>query len=621
MRRRSTPSKSPAVRLLMAVGILASGGLLTFGGLDYFGLLNASQTAPQNSRAGLVKVPKSLRSLTALAKVTREDVYDLGRGDDSYFFMSAERVAAHPEWITNPADIIGRVMARNKRADLVFTERDFLPEGSRTGLSGGVPEGKQGFFLDASKIPGLDLLKMGDRFDLLASLPDEAQKQQQGEFGLLAGGIKVRGGKPIPLSGVRLLVQNAEMIAVTRGRQMTTQGITELPEVARSGATQITIAIDPAEVVPLTQALAADRSIHCVARSGQNDADATSSSALQLSGMIAFPATSRPLKAFSRITADDLADVDTGELRTYYFPKSSVRDEWIMTVNDLIGRVVARDISAGFIFSEDDFLPESAVIRDVKAFTRIGADDLVDSRQAKEYIGRVAARDFNAGLVFSEDDLLPESAVIRDVKAFTRIVADDLVDSRQANEYIGRVAARDLTQGAPIKDSDLLPPDAAAGIAGGTPKDRVAISIDLKTVHGIGDLSRGDQFDLLASRLVKPGEELAKLGADVKVSGSPIASSKLMDQARNTVLARDAMVVDISEKTATVAVLPSDVPGITKAFTLEASIFALLRSGQPGSERHSLESDPDPSGGVTIVEEIVGGKRTVRVFTNSKKPK
>ncbi|MBM82788.1 MAG: hypothetical protein CMJ78_19680 [Planctomycetaceae bacterium] len=621
MQRRSTPSKSPAIRLLMAVGIVASGGLLTYGGLDYFGLLNASQTAPRNSRAGMVKVPRSQRALTALAKVTREDVHNLQLGDESYFWMSAERVAAHPEWITNPADIVGRVMARNKSEQLVFTEKDFLPEGSRTGLSGGVPEGKQGFFLDASKIPGLDLLKMGDRFDLLASLPDEAQKQQQGEYGLLAGGIKVRGGKPIPLSGVRLLVQNAEMIAVTRGRQMTTQGVTELPETARSGSTQITIAIDPGEVVPLTQALAADRAIHCVARSGQNDADATSNSSIQLSGMIAFPATSRPIKAFSRITADDLADSDTGELRTYYFPKENVRDEWIMTVNDLIGRVVARDVSAGFIFSKDDFLPESAVIRDVKAFARIVADDLVDARQAKEYVGRVAARDFNAGFIFSENDLLPKSAVIRDVKAFSRIVADDLVDARQAKEYIGRVAARDLAQGAPLKDTDLLPPDAAAGIAGGTPTDRVAISIDLETVHGVGDLNRGDQFDLLASRLVKPGEELAKLGTDVKVSGSPIASSKLMDQARNTVLAREALVVDIGEKTATIAVLPSDVPGITKAITLKASIFALLRSGQPGSESHALESDPDTAGNVTIVEEIVGGKRTVRVFAGSKKSK
>ncbi|GIT30959.1 MAG: hypothetical protein Ct9H300mP1_30050 [Planctomycetaceae bacterium] len=74
---------------------------------------------------------------------------------------------------------------------------------------------------------------MGDTFDLLAGLPEEAQQQPEAEYGLLAGGVKVRGGKPIPVSGVRLLVQDAQMVAVTRGRDMTTQGVMDLPEPPR----------------------------------------------------------------------------------------------------------------------------------------------------------------------------------------------------------------------------------------------------------------------------------------------------------------------------------------------------------------------------------------------------
>ncbi|MBO51998.1 MAG: hypothetical protein CMJ69_14615, partial [Planctomycetaceae bacterium] len=173
----------------------------------------------------MVKVPRSLKAIAALTKVTREDIHSLELGEDSYFWMEKSRVEAHPEWVLNPVEIVGRVMAHNKSPDLLFTEKDFLPKGSRTGLSAGVPEAKQGFFVESTKIPGLELLKMGDTFDLLAGLPEEAQQQPEAEYGLLAGGVKVRGGKPIPVSGVRLLVQDAQMVAVTRGRDMTTQGV------------------------------------------------------------------------------------------------------------------------------------------------------------------------------------------------------------------------------------------------------------------------------------------------------------------------------------------------------------------------------------------------------------
>ncbi|MFK7818676.1 MAG: hypothetical protein AB8G99_08150, partial [Planctomycetaceae bacterium] len=263
----------------MSIGILVGGGLVTYAGLSYFGFLNsAPEKAASPDRSGMVKVPKSQGNLRALMKVQREDVHTLELGDDSYFWLPKEMVQAHPEWILSPGDIIGRVMARNKAADFAFSAKDFLPEGSRTGISAGVPEGKQGFFVDAEKVPGLELLKMGDKFDLLASLPEEAQEKPEAEYGLLAGGIKVRAGKPIPLSGVRSLVQDAQMVAITRGREMTTQSVMGLPEedprARRNSATlQITIAIDPEEVVPLTQALAAERTIHCVARSGQKLTD------------------------------------------------------------------------------------------------------------------------------------------------------------------------------------------------------------------------------------------------------------------------------------------------------------------------------------------------------------
>ena len=574
MRRRSAASSNPVTSLLSAVGLTSAVGLIAFAGLSYAGLLGPQQGPAQRSRVGMVKVPRSLKAIAALTKVTREDIHSLELGEDSYFWMEQARVDAHPEYIRNAADIIGRVMARNKLNGWVFTEKDFLPEGSRTGLSGGVPEAKQGFFVESTKIPGLELLKMGDTFDLLAGLPEEAQQQPEAEYGLLAGGVKVRGGKPIPVSGVRLLVQDAQMVAVTRGRDMTTQGVMDLPEPSSrnrtvAGATQITIAIDPQEVVPLTQALAAGRMIHCVARSGRNTSgDDANALRQKISGMVAFPATARVVKAYTRITADDLADPDTGELRMYYFLPDKVRKGWITSPTELIGRVVARDTSAGFIFSEEDFLPAAAVVTDVSAFHRIKADDLAD----------------------------PESA----------------------SALIGRVVATDITPGSTIGESDLLPPGAAAGISGGTPPGRMAISVDRAKVQGVSRLRRGDQFDLLASIPYKPGDAFTVLGSTVQLSGGLVSQAELNDQARNELLAEGVIVVDVDETTATIAVRPSEVPGITKALTLGMSVFALARSSRSGdpSKSHptTLKSDPNPIDRITVIEEIVGDKRKVRIF-------
>lgn len=629
--RRPASYTTPFVRVVSAIGILLAGALLTFGGLQFFGLLDSEKNSQTPSREGMVQVPRSLRQITALTKVTREDIYDLAQGDDSYFWMDKARVQANPDWIVSVSQIVGRVMARNKSANLVFTERDFLPEGSRTGLSGGIPEGKQGFFLPSSKIPGLGLLKMGDTFDLLAGLPEEARGQPQAEYGLLAGGMKVRGGKPIPLSGVRLLVQGAQMVAVTRGRDMTTQGELDLPasNTSRSrtqtgGTTQITIAIDPEEAVPLTKALAADRVIHCVPLSGQQEsADDADALRTQLAGMVVFPATARAVKAYTRITADDLADPDTGELRTYYFDPNKASKSWIASVNDLIGRVVARDTSAGFIFSEDDFLQGDAVINDISAYARIKPHDLADPLSSSRLIGRVVGKDIPSGSVITDSDLLPADAAITVIEAYARIKATDLADPQSASDLIGRVVADVIPAGSTIGQTDLLPPDAPAGIAGGTPADRMGITVDVKTVRGVGSLRRGDRFDLVASDPFSPGSAISALGGTVQVSSGAVSQAELDDRARNTVLARAAIVVEIDNATATIAVRPDEVVGITKAITLGTSIYALARSGRSDAASDLgpslLESDPNPLDRITLVEEIVGGRRTWRVFAAARK--
>lgn len=571
--RRFNQRTSPLTNFGIAVALLVGLGAAGYGVANYYGLFDSREKVVEKSRKGLVPVPRSLVALKAFEKIEREDVYDRALGDESYFWLPKEQVDAHPEWVTRVDQVIGRVMARDKRAEFVFSDKDFLPEGSRTGLSGGVPDGKQGFFLEAQQIPGLRLLKIGDRFDLMASLPEESANAGA-EYGLLVGGIKALGNKPIPLNGVRLLVQSGMMIALTNGKAMTTQGALEFDQADSRGRPtasqkeeQVAIAIDAEEVVPLTQALGAKLTIHAIARSGQkNEPD---SSVDELAGLVPFPAAAVGVKAFSRITARDLAEPLTGELRQYYFKPGAASDKWIGSVSDLLGRVVRRDIDAGYIFSEDDFLTPDSVIRDVKAYERVRAEDLANPA---------------------------------------------------ISAYVGRVYADDLSAGQTISESDLLPPNASPGIAGGIPTGRMAVSIPVGTIAGLGELTRGNQFDLIASA---PFDLQKELGSQVQFAGGAMTS--LADKAVNTVLAVNAIVIDRHEKHVTLAILPSEVAGITKALALKTSMFSIaksenVRGSQPavGSTTTELVSDADPFAEMAITELIVGSKRSLSAFRKSK---
>ncbi|MEC8474086.1 MAG: hypothetical protein VXZ38_05510, partial [Planctomycetota bacterium] len=139
-KRRNNP-RTPVIRNILAYGTLLVGALVA---LAFYQL---STPAPDVSREGLVAVPKSLTQLKAFERIGREDVSSSRFGDDSYFWLSPEDI--NSEWVVDVSEIIGRILRSDKQPDFVFKKTDFLPEGSRTGIAGGVPEGKQGFFLQS----------------------------------------------------------------------------------------------------------------------------------------------------------------------------------------------------------------------------------------------------------------------------------------------------------------------------------------------------------------------------------------------------------------------------------------------------------------------------------------
>ena len=177
------------------------------------------------------------------------------------------------------------------------------------------------------------------------------------------------------------------MVALTNGRSMTTQGGMAFENAGgRGGSEQVAIAIDPEEVVPLTQALGANQTIHAVAKSGQV-VEATDRGN-ELAGMVSFPAAAVKIEGLPeghrRGPGPSREPASRGG---YYFQPDDASEKWINRVDQLWGRVVRRDIDPGYIFSESDFLPPDSVVREIPAYERIEADDLADPSLG-EFVGR-----------------------------------------------------------------------------------------------------------------------------------------------------------------------------------------------------------------------------------------
>lgn len=631
MANRRRQSRRTVPGYLIVLGVVGAAIALTYGVVRAAGWLNPAAPLADSrpSREGRIAIPKSLVNLNAYEVVTREDVFDLTQGDESYFWLPKKQVEDHPEWIRSTDQIIGRVMARDKRADFVFSKKDFLPEGSRSGIAGGVPAGKQGFFLDAEKIPGMRFLKSGDRFDLLASLPEESNEASP-EFGLLMGGIKARGGKPIPVNGVRILVQNAEMIALTTSGRMTTQGGLELATTdARGRVTsnekdeRVAIAIDPAEAVPLTRALGSETDIHMVTRSGQ-ETDGTADANI-LRGRIALPATAIAVDAFTAIKASDLSEPATGQLRQYFFQPDDVQEDWISRPEALIGRVVRRQIEPGYIFSESDFLPPGSLIKDVTAYQRLSASDLVEGVRST-LLGRVVASDLPAGTLVAETSLLAPGSLTMDLKAYELLKPDALVNGGNS-AWLGRVARRDLFAGRKLTEQDLLPPGSKPGFSAAIPNDRMGLTVDAAKINGAAELARGDHCDLLASSSFDVKSALS--GVQI----SPGLQSDLQSRAVNQVLAADAIVLQKNEDSVVLAVRPGEVTALAKALAVDTPVFCVARTTigaaqempAPGPTSVSaqkvptgLVSDPSPLQEISITETLIGGKRKATAYRRTR---
>lgn len=273
-----TPPRGRSTVSLLLVGfvILIVGGVATVGTLWGLGVIPElfGKKAGKPSHEGMIAVPVSAIDIAATSVVTRDHLIDKEAKELKLIYVKPEELK--PEMIRDPAQIIGRVMKRDKKPGYAFTERDFYPVGTQAGITAAIPPNKRSFVFEAEKVKGIAALRPGDRFDIVGafSLDDKKNSASASPKDLINSAMVVSptGQLVAPKRAkVHALVSEGIVLTpiVTRQVAVTTASITAGAQPRTKPVQEITIALDPSEIFALTEALKLDETLICVARSGQ----------------------------------------------------------------------------------------------------------------------------------------------------------------------------------------------------------------------------------------------------------------------------------------------------------------------------------------------------------------
>jgi Flp pilus assembly protein CpaB len=390
----SRRAKSPFKPIGIGASALLIGAVATVGGLWAAGVdLPFLRSGPDTR--GMVAIPIAARPIPAHTKVTRDYLLIPEKGVPKYIYLPPE-VAKKLEVITDFGQITGRVLDHEKPPGYPFTEKDFLPKGTRPGLVAGIPSGKRAITVEVSKIQGITALRVGDRLDLLSSQPVDMQKALQGRGSSMGvGSVQIGLMAQAKQANVRVLVQNGALVApvTTRVIPISSNSLTQGAVTRTKPIQEAVIALDPEEIAPLTEALAIDASITCVARSGLPDdpgpASVTPSGPspsdhimaverivgghrevvfvprsagdpADTRGLIAVPLCAKVIAAQTRVMPEHLLDPATNRPLMVHLRPGDVRRLGLLTnPAKIVGRVLIHRKDTDAAFKDEDFLPDA----------------------------------------------------------------------------------------------------------------------------------------------------------------------------------------------------------------------------------------------------------------------
>ncbi len=317
----ASPRRKPSLPVGLLALVLGAGVLLAGGCFALYAALRTPELRdlglePLVRPEGHVGVPISGRAIPAYKKLTRDDLWDAQRGRLAVTFIPEAQVG---EALWDLSKILGRVLDHDKPAGYAFTERDFLPRGTRPGLVAGIPAGKRALRLEAEKIGGLVGLSPGDRFDVVATQPVDPQAAQPDALNL-GGAYGALLSRQLALQSqtlgrqqaiVRVVVQSGVVVSPleTRNVPVSSSSLTSGMRTTTRPVQEMVIAIDPREVAPLTEAMAVEARLTCLPRSGLPDdpkdsVTPGSTPDLRLPGAVSGGGQVPPLAVLDRIQGD-----------------------------------------------------------------------------------------------------------------------------------------------------------------------------------------------------------------------------------------------------------------------------------------------------------------------------
>ena len=263
---------------VVAIAYVASGGEIQIPFTNpprFFSLGKKVEEKPWTPPVGKVAVPVSARPISAYARVSRDDLWDLKVQRPKVVYIDPSAMV--DTTITDARKVIGRVLARDKAPGYAFSESDFLPEGTRPGVVAGIPPGMRAMRIELSKVRGLYGLQPGDRFDLVSTIP--VQKDASQDIRKIGGAYADRLAIEASFSNVskqatvRVVVQSGVVVSPVQTIEVpvTMASLTQGNRVNSKPLQEVVIAVHPEEVPMLTEAMAVDADLTVVPRSGRPD--------------------------------------------------------------------------------------------------------------------------------------------------------------------------------------------------------------------------------------------------------------------------------------------------------------------------------------------------------------
>ena len=227
-----------------------------------------------------VRVLLATQSIPSYTKLRREHLLVPGELKFSTTILPRKNAEAGG-LITNMGDIIGRVLAAPKSLGYAFREEDFLPGGTRPGLVGGIPAGRRGLRVEASKLQGIAGLNPGDHFDLVGAFPvsDEISNTNPILESLVGANAQseIARGNFSQQARVDVLVHDGLIVEPLTIRQVpiTSSTLTQGLKVQTKPVEELFIALAPEEVGPLLEAFSLEVDLTVLPRSGRPGDDPT----------------------------------------------------------------------------------------------------------------------------------------------------------------------------------------------------------------------------------------------------------------------------------------------------------------------------------------------------------